>query len=623
MCGIFGIISKKDNLIDESFDAMGKYLQHRGPDANGKSHIVIADTQVYLGHVRLAILDLSDNGLQPMVSICQNYTLIYNGEIYNYVELREELEKNGCVFQTKTDTEVVLKALIHWGSEAFNKFNGMWGLAFFDKRKEELWLSRDRFGVKPLYYAQFGETLYFASELKSILVGAKKKFKLNHNVIYQFLTHSLLEYGVETFFEQIYKVPAATYLKFDIKKCYPITAKDFQPFWHYPKSQAQDASISESDLIMEMESLFTDAVRIRLRCDVPVGVTLSGGIDSSSITCKMRELMGNQTLNTFSIINDEKMYDERYFIHQVSNKFPTNAIQANMSLNTDSLLDTYQKIVWFNEQPVLSFSSVGFYYLMQLARQNGVKVILSGQGADEILCGYRKYLYFYLYQLMCNKKLLTGIKTTFDFLSNGTLLSQFNLHDAKRYFPLWLRQQQKSYLGAALKNIHLSSMLGSSCVMIDRQIQDICSTSVPSLLHYEDRLSMAEGIEIRLPFLDYRLVEFSLKLPTKLKLRDGWSKWIFRKAMEKVVPPEIIWRKDKQGFSIPQQIWFKNEFRKSVSNIFSQPMISEALNLVDSGSVRSYFNLFCKNKSGVSFREVYNPFALEMWLKQYAGFIDE
>lgn len=622
MCGIFGIISPKNICFERSAQSMQDALIHRGPDGHGIIQHSVGINQIYLGHVRLAILDLSDNGLQPMESSCGRYNLTYNGEVYNYLEIKQELLREGYAFHTETDSEVVLYALIHWGEEAFNKFNGMWAIAFLDQNRKELLFSRDRFGVKPLYYAQDDDTVFFASEIKSILVGMNKKFKLNLKVTHRFLSQSILDYDTDTFFQGIHKVPQASYLKLDLNKTCLILKENFNFFWHYPTSHFQE-EMSITEVITELDTLFTDAVKIRLRSDVPIGVTLSGGIDSSSIACKVSALMKGHPINTFSSISNEKAYDEQPFMDEVNQSLNSNAQKFNLSLHTKQLLQDYKNLAWFSDEPILSFSSVAFYYLMQLSCKSGVKVILSGQGADELLCGYKKYIYFYLKSLLSDKRALTFAYTFLSFLGNNTLIPEFNYHEAKRYLPAWLRSKKKSSLGANLLCFELDSLGMEKGGFLERQIQDMHSTSVPALLRYEDRLSMVSSVEVRLPFLDYRLVEFCLKLPTKLKLNRGWTKWIFRKAMDGQVPKNIIWRKDKQGFVSPQERWFKNELCNEITSLFNSDMVSAKLGLINIENLKSNYKLYCSGHRTISYKEVYNPFALEIWLRQFASYIED
>lgn len=621
MCGIYGIISKKNRCFDHASLAMQNALIHRGPDGHGRARYVVGQNHIYLGHVRLAILDLSENGLQPMTSSCGRYVLTYNGEVYNYLEIKKELVLLGYNFYTTTDSEIVLYALMQWGEEALKKFNGMWAIGFLDLNTNNLLLSRDRFGVKPLYYAQDEDTVYFASEIKSILVGMNKKFKLNHQTVYRFLNQSALDLDNNTFFESIHKVPQSSFLKLNLNSMRPILLTDFNYFWSYPQVQHEE-SISVIDVEHELDALFTDAVSLRLRSDVPVGVTLSGGIDSSSIACKMNMLLNGQRINTLSSVSNDKAYDEQPFIDQVNSALNSNVHKFNLSLHTDRLFEDYKTIAWFSDEPILSFSSLAFYYLMQLAQKSGIKVVLSGQGADELLCGYKKYIYFYLKTLLLEGRPVACTRTLLSFLGNNTLLSQFNYYDAKRYFPAWLQRGGKSCLGPALMDYSAQSLGMTSGGMLGRQILDIQSTSVPVLLRYEDRLSMASSVEVRLPFLDYRLVEFCLKLPTTLKLNQGWTKWVFRTAMEKHVPKNIIWRKDKQGFVSPQQKWFKSELREEISQLFDSQMLSAQLGLLNVESLKWNFEAYCAGNKSISYREVYNPFALEIWLQQFIPYIE-
>lgn len=618
MCGIYGVISKK-SVSKSKLKKMESVLLHRGPDGVAIDKFEVALYQIYLGHLRLAILDLTQDGAQPFLSRCGNYALIYNGEVYNYLELKEELIKKGYVFSSKTDTEVVLYALIEWGPSALNKFNGMWAISFLDLRKKTLLLSRDRFGVKPLYYMQNEDEIYFSSEIKSILLGSERKVQVSEQVAFHFLSQSLLNCDTNTFYQDIYQVPPASYVELDLTRNIKINSEQFEFFWRYPDS-LHESSIPIYDLQEELDALFTDAVRIRLRSDVPVGVTLSGGIDSSSIVAKMSSLLSQGRVGTFSAISNDRFSSEEKYIDVINNAFNCKSNKINLDQISSGILNDYEKVVWYCDQPVLSFSSVAFYHLMQAAKMNGFKVVLSGQGADELLCGYRKYVYFYLSNLISQKNYRQLASVLFSFVTNNTLIPEFSYTDAKKYIPAF-SQKRDLVWGARFSECTSMSLGVNGKDIFSRQITDLSRTSVPALLHYEDRLSMASSIEVRLPFLDYRLAEFCLRLPTALKLNKGWSKWLFRESMKKEVPHDIIWRKDKKGFTNPQELWFKNQLREDIQSLFDSNMLSVEYGYINRDPLRKKLKRYLDGDRSVTFREIYNPFAFEIWLRKFNSYI--
>ena len=599
---------------------MVETVRHRGPDGEASWSGQVGRCQLALGHTRLAIIDLSEGGRQPMFLPDESHGVIYNGEVYNYRELRAELEAAGAQFRTQTDTEVVLWALATWGEAAFAKFNGMWALAWLDLRGRRLILCRDRFGIKPLYYYRNGTGLFFASEVKAILSGSGDRFAVNPVVVGRYLEQSLLDAQPETFLAGVRALPAGHLAALDLSD---ERGPELRPkaYWSIPEASPLDPGDEEGSIEFVRET-FLDAVRIRLRSDVAVGVLLSGGVDSSSIAAAMGQALGNGgELHALSATSDRPEYDEAPFIRRAAEHLGCPVSWVRLERSPDEWFDLLGQVIYANDEPVGSFSTVAHYLLMQEARRLGITVLLSGQGADELLCGYRKFLGFYVRELVGSGRLGPAARLVVGFWKNGTVLSQFELSEAKRYMPAFMRPPEIDIRGPLLKDQDFRPEVGLNGKHLrERQREDLYRFSVPALVHYEDRSSMAFAREIRLPFLDYRLVSALLPAAPELKLREGWTKWIFRKAMEPLLPPEIAWRKDKQGFINPQSEWLKHELRPKVEALLAGEMLSARCGLIDQAGLRRRYAAYCRQAPGrgaISFKDIFNPIVLELWTRRF------
>lgn len=624
MCGIAGIITHKSDVKDVLLRSRNVQV-HRGPDAQNIVQYKVGEWTVGFAHQRLSILDLSPAGNQPMT--CRDFSgsLIFNGEIYNYLELRDGLEKEGLHFNSNSDTEVMLVALHHWAEKAaLNKFNGMWAFAWLDPNNRRLILSRDRVGIKPLYYCFSEGSLYFASEIKTILAMVPHKFFLNEQVIGEFIIQSQLETSTETMFRGIYQIPAAHFAVIDLVNS-SLTLQP-QQFWQIPLDQPPVVR-SDDDLIEELRALFTDAVRLRLRSDVPVGVLLSGGIDSSAIACAMRRLTDNKNyLNLLSMVSNDQRFDESPFIDIVANYLGLDVNKLDFDVLPSAALDYLWTVSWHNDEPVAGFSNIGHYLLMEHAKRFGVPVIMSGQGSDELLCGYMKYIGFYLQSLICGGHFLQAARVCQSFIRQETILYKYFFQEAKRYLPNCLKIPELDIRGKRLENYTpLSIGLVRGMTVQHRQALDVQRFSVPTLVHYEDRMSMAWSREIRLPFLDFRLIELLLPLAMQSKLRNGWTKYIFRKAMEPWMPNEIVWRKDKRGFVNPENEWLKHELKEKVTEILTDDCLIYKYELVNKAKLLAKFEDYCRQSYArgiIGFKDIFNPLSAEIWLRRYASHIN-
>jgi len=570
---------------------------------------------VLLGHQRLSILDLSENGRQPMLSASQQKVIVFNGEIYNYREIadREKLSN----LNSGTDTEVILESLSRdCFEESMAEFNGMWAIALLDIQKKQLLLSRDRAGVKPLYYTWVDGNLYFASEIKTLLTLTGEKFELDLGVIGKYLEQSLQDDTCRTFFKGIQSLEAGEFALLDMQaRQNEIVSR---PYW---KPFVDGKRYDYRDPQAEFRKLFEDAVRLRLRADVPVGVTLSGGLDSSLICQTVRKQLGHGNFFVLSAVSPGNVGDESPFVDIVADYYGLSVTKVDLRWSPEETLALMHKTTWQNDAPLGSLSNVAFYLLMAKAHELDVKVILSGQGADEILCGYKKYLAFYLKHLIRDRRYFKAMRVLFDFARTGTVLNQFGLAEAKRYFG-GASVSKGSILSPKLIDAFEKApvaSIGSS--MADRQWMDYKSYSVPYLTHYEDRMSMAFGREIRLPFLDYRLVEYMLNAPIELKLFKGWTKYLLRVAYKELLPQEITWRKDKQGFTNPQEEWLRKELKPQVESYFGSSSLIFQYDLVDRKRLLDKYRGYCQGRGNIWYREIFNPLGLEVWLREFKDYI--
>jgi asparagine synthase (glutamine-hydrolysing) len=595
---------------------------HRGPDSTGTWCGTVRGVDIGLGLRRLKILDLSDAANQPMLSKDGRFVLVFNGEIYNYLEVREELADNGVAFSTSGDTEVLLQALILWGPAAFDRLNGMWALALLDRANGEIMLSRDRFGVKPLYTYTDERGLFVSSEIKAILEITSKKFRVTPIVANAFLNQNLLCTSGKTFFQGIDEFPAGHWTVMSVCE---LSKKPISPRRYWIVRTTLSSESSENTLIDLVRTTFIDSVKLRLRSDVPVGVLLSGGTDSSAIAAALHYL--NPSRNDIKLISAVGVNggDEQQFIDVMASHLKRGVEKVVLNYPASKALDLITEVSWFNDEPLGSFSTVAHYLLMKRAKDLGVTVLLSGQGADEILCGYKKYVGLYVQELLASGRWLTAAQVIRAFLGTGTVLSQINYQETKRYLPLWLRLPEIDIRGPALLDIREMIRVGlNGDGIIGRQVVDLERLSVPALVHYEDRTSMASAREIRLPFLDYRLVSLLVPLPVRYKLRDGWTKWIFRRAMDTLLPREIAWRKDKQHFIVPQNEWFRCELREEVLRLLKTEWVTERIGLIDRRNFRRRYDAYLQQPiqyGRLGFKDIFSPIALELWARRFEKYL--
>lgn len=558
-----------------------------------------------------------------MVSPDGRHVLVYNGEVYNYRQIAAALGDDPVAASSPGDTAVVLAALIRWGPAALERFNGMWALALFDRQSNRLLLSRDRMGVKPLYWHQDGPQLVAASEVKSI-VQVCGRMPVNTEAVRAYLGQGLTDFGPATFFEGIEAFPAGCYAEIDLSRHRPDRPQPIR-YWRHPFETEQAAggagAIGAQPSAEEVRETFVDAVRLRLRSDVPVGILLSGGVDSSSILAAARLKGEGGDLTALTVVSDDPVADERAGASLMAERVGVPLLQVNVDQRPTQLLEGLSDACWYNDQPFTTLSVVAHRMVMEQAARLGITVLLTGQGADEQLGGYNKFLYFYLYHSLRDLQWREGASMLVGCARQRTVLPEFRLSEAKRYLGrLGRRGQPRPFGPAILDGPGIPVGPGSSYAY--REWRDMTSLSVPALLHYEDRMSMSWSREMRSPFMDYRLVELLARVSPGKKLERGWTKAIFRQAMEGLLPAEIQWQRRKRGFTIPEQAWIRSVMRQPIQETLGRrDSLSVQLGLVDPAVATTLLQRYFDRSGAVGYKDVFTLFCLEVWLQRFAPYI--
>jgi len=597
MCGIAGFINfDKRDITHSILKDMSDVIVHRGFDDEGyvlidqnssefvlysgsespesiKNNFPLFNSSQYLksaniglSHKRFSIIDLTIGGHQPFVDKNQVCCVVYNGEIYNYVELREQLQNKGVVFRTQSDTEVLVEAYKAWGVDCFSRLNGFWAIALYDFKKNRLIISRDRLGKKPLYWTKVESRIYFASEIKSLLKvpAVAQRIKVNEKAIYPWLKHGLRDLNFSTFFEGIYSLPSASWSVVD--ENFP---NNINTFWEAPKFRKSESDISIPEACSSIRDTLDDAVKIRLRADVPWSVELSGGIDSSLLVALAAQNY-NKKITTYTVRFPDKQWNEEPYARSIAEHYDTNykVIESPLENFWIQLLP----FSYLEEEPYHSPNLQTEMVIWSIMRANNTKVTLNGAAGDELFAGYTRY-----YTQAQIENLKTGnLKYFFNnawnwseiqsSLKSLALTSKWLLEDAGR----WLVSK---YLSDGfnkvpyLKNGFSTNEQFNSFTLTDSLYNDMTNTIMPYWLRSDDKGYMAIPIEIRAPFLDYRLVEMAMQLPVTYLLRNGWHKWILRKACEDILPHDVLWRKKKMGFPFPYQRFYENS-DKILNTIF-------------------------------------------------------
>jgi asparagine synthase (glutamine-hydrolysing) len=630
VCGISGFYIT-DEIINasEKIVSMNDKVIHRGPDAEGFMHSynglinyyygdsckdkLLEDSPkkgLFMGHRRLKIIDLSDAGTQPMSK--HNLTLLFNGEIYNYLEIKEDLISQGIQFTTKTDTEVILSAFHHWGNNAFDRFNGMWAIVIYDQNNEKITLSRDRFGIKPLYYFIDETKLIFSSEIKQILEYGIQPI-LNKNVLDNYLFYGISNFNDETFFQGIFSIPPSSVCYVELHQLYKGITVDYYYQLQFQRDKNRDFDVAAQ----KIEHYLNDSVRLRLRSDVEVGSCLSGGLDSSTIVAIASKIHSESTttnpFNTYTTTHNDPSVDETYFSKLVNQH--TGTIPYYCYFTSGDLVSELKRLVYHQEEPFPNFSMYGSYKVMQAASENSTKVLLDGQGGDEVFLGYVTYYAEYLRHLIKNRK-FKEVLVLFKSIDERSALSKKSLLKSYLYFNFsGVRRLYKLIKYKKIFNPNyrfVKSLLHEFSINedgFDSLFKKNLYQRIQPLLRYEDRNSMAFSIETRLPLLDYRLINVMVNLDPEIIIKDGWLKYLLRKSAESILPSEIVYRKNKFGFNAPDSELYKRVEEEGLMNEILE--LDEIQTLFNVKEVRN--KIFQKNDIALGVKILF----LGMWFMEF------
>jgi asparagine synthase (glutamine-hydrolysing) len=595
-------------------------VAHRGPDGSGWREFDSVAGPVALGHRRLSIIDLSDAAAQPMSYAEARYWIIYNGEIYNYVELRRDLEAAGHRFRTRSDTEVLLAAYAQWGEAALDRLLGMFALVIWDAAAQTAFVARDRFGIKPLYTFATPDGVAVASEIKQLIGLPGFAARLNIARTYDFLSSGITEHTGETLFDGVGQLRGGECVRLDLHRWYPGEALPVRRWYGILESGTLD--IGEREAAARFRELLTDSVRLHLRSDVPVGSCLSGGLDSSSIVCLMaRSLAADGSgahVNSVSACYDVEAVDERPFMEAVVES--TRSIPHWCYPRAEDAFSQAERITWHQDEPYGSTSIFSQWSVFAAAQHAGIKVMLDGQGADEQLAGYHGCFPYYYQSLIRRRQYATLLRalierrrwhrTSFSDEAKTLLLPVLPPALAQRLRRQRQQLVQHNWLDGEMLRPHLHRYtvetarealglppiagLGDFCRLMTQ------GSNLTMLLHWEDRNSMAHGIEARVPFLDHRLVELSIGLGDRHKFVGGDTKRVLRRAMAGILPEPVRKRRDKLGFATPEEDWFRGPLRGAVLGGIEQTLVHFP-GLLNGAGVRAHAADMLEGRRGVDF----------------------
>jgi asparagine synthase (glutamine-hydrolysing) len=582
MCGFLGCVVKKEKSSSLLNNSLGQ-IHHRGPDHAAYACYKVSDLFVYLGHTRLSIIDLNDSANQPFESSCGNFVITFNGEIYNYKELRSDLQNLGYKFKTLSDTEVLLYAYVEWGQNCLTKLIGMFSFVFYNKQNNTITLARDAFGIKPFFYSIHDNELYFASEVQALLTLMQSQFKLNLQISYDYLVHGDCDSTEDTFIDGVKHLKPAHFITFDLDK-----KQASKPIRWWKPNITSNADIKFKDAALKLRELFLDSVRLHLRSDVSLGFAMSGGVDSSAIVSAARYLEPSIELKTFSYIDSDKKISEEPWIDLINKKMNTTSHKVN--IKEKEFISDFDDMILSQGEPFGGLSIYAQYRVFKLAKENGIKVILDGQGADELLAGYDGYP---------GHRLLSIIETK-GWWAAHKFAKRWSKYPGRNYLLAWkhfarIKFTDKVYrlfrkiMGRNFEPSWLKiQYLKNNGVKCTERRQKFCEINkglrvkealayslihrgLRSLLRVEDRNSMKFSIENRVPFLTIPIAEFLLSLPEEFLIsEDGVTKNVFREAMRGIMPDSHIDRKDKIGFEVSDAkllISMSGYFRKLINEV--------------------------------------------------------
>lgn len=660
MCGIVGIVSLNGSSVDLApLQRMNDLQTHRGPDGegfllasgsngHGFDHAFVRHTdaanatdmiRVGLGHRRLAILDLSERGIQPMPSNDKRTWIIFNGEIYNFKVLRSELGSLGHVFTTRTDTEVLLHAYLQWGEDCLTRLEGMFAFAIWNSSQGRLFCGRDRLGIKPFYYATSNGYLIFASEIKSLLAFPGLEATPDDDSVLGFLVHGNCDYGESTILRNVKALPAAHSLTVDISSQRTLLRR----YWKLePKP---DSRSTHKERIASLNERLQTTVRSHLNSDVRIGSCLSGGLDSSTVVSLAGKIWQEQpetatavgeNFHTFTSCYDNPELDERDYALAVA-----QSVKATPQLVFPSPRDfwsDFERIAWHEDMPFGGLSFYSQWRVMRAAKEAGVKVLLDGQGGDEVFGGYAKFRYAYLASLLRSGSIAKMVRELGATLGQGDRYV-LDIRNGYRYLPKRVRSLLR--VDSLLKGVltaqwdqvvsaestpatrwwrNTSGARNGDCpwtIMQRIQVDDLLLDTLPTLLRLEDRSSMAFSLEARVPLLDHKLVEYGVSLPDDLKVHNGWSKYAVRQAMQGLLPESVRLRKSKLGFAAPDHSWLSRELRPQVKELLEGNLRCQKY--VNPVLLRRWYNSEKASHANTeSYLGLFRILSLEMWMRAFS-----
>lgn len=635
MCGITGIVLKNKttfNLKDTIVKA-SQAIKHRGPDGEGfllAGDVIVpcssgdtpplkqglnyipqkniseinGDFHLAFGHRRLSILDLSESGHQPMTLSDGKLWITFNGEIYNYLELKKELEAEGANFVSSSDTEVILYAYKHWGADCLDKFNGMWAFCIYDAEKQELFCARDRFGVKPFYYADHDNAFAFASEQKALIKSGIVKAEVNQEALHDYFINNRTESEENNFFEGIKELWPGHFMIYDLK-----THKHTNTCWFKlePEYDYSTDLVSDEDLIEEIREKLIHAVDLRLRSDVPVGSCLSGGIDSSALAVLMER---KDPVYLFTSVFKSEAIDESYYAGLIAKK--VNSIHKTIEPTPEGLFKELETLVYSQDVPIWDTSTYAQYKVMELAKQNNIKVVLDGQGADELFAGYHHHF-------VAKWNYLLSYGNIFGFMREisqskktiGSPLAVFIKEKIKTQYNSYLREINGYFDGRFVRSFSVRNPVKYLPKVNDQLAYDITHARLKTFLKCEDRCGMWHSVESRTPFSDdIELINLMFSINGTRKIKNGVSKYFLREALKEKLPKEIYQRYDKKGFETPMNKWIGGNYK----TIF-EALDENALSFVKLGSLKESFG---SNTAGTpEIKLLYKLYVYSLWRKAF------
>ena len=653
MCGITGILSFDRRPVEPAvLQRMNDLQAHRGPDGEGfvfawldsgnfqqrfvphTKQWARSDMRVGLGHRRLAIIDLSERGLQPMSSPDQSTWIVFNGEIYNFKELKRDLEAQGHDFRSMTDTEVLLQAYLCWGEQCLDRLQGMYAFAIWDGRRGRLFCARDRLGIKPFYYAMPNGYFIFASEIKALLAFPTLEATPDDNAVFEFLIHTNCDFGERTMLRNVKALQAGHCLTLDVQS----KELALRRYWEL---QPHSSSSSDAAQVEQLRALLTGTMHKHLISDVRAGSCLSGGIDSSTVVGLVGKIWNEQPeaasaigdkFFTFTSCFEYGELDEREYALMVARH--VNATPKLVFPSPEGFWEDFQRLAWHQDMPFFSLAFYAQWAVMRAAKEAGVKVLLDGQGGDEVFGGYAKFRYAYLASLLRSGKIITALREVGATLKQGDRYV-LDIRNGHRYLPKSIRRflRVDSLLRDALNTDfnrvvsaestpstrwwhYIGNGNGSWSAVQRIQIDDIVLDTLPSQLRFEDRSSMAFSIEARVPLLDHKLVECGVALPDHLKVQNGWNKFAIRQAMRGLVPDSVRLRQKKLSFPAPDRFWLSRNLRPQVNELINSDL--RCRKYVNLNAVRRWYNSQESYSANTeSYLGLFRLLSLEMWMRAF------